>query len=282
MRKERFISKLHILMFLYFFSFISAFAQRATVKGIVVDETNTPLIGVHVVQKGTSNRTISDLNGKFSINVPQNSTLVFNYIGFAEQEVVWDGKSTLNIVLREDTELLSEVVVVGYATMKKRDLVGAVDAIDSEILDNRANSNLLRSLQGSVSGLNISIGDGKPSHGGSFNVRGAGSIGAGGSSLVLIDGVEGSLESVNPQDVESVSVLKDASSTAVYGARGAFGVILVTTKKARKGQPVVNYSGSYSINRRTIIPDGITDSNDWFDWWKTGYNNYYNGSKLYW
>ena len=157
-------------------------------------------------------------------------------------------------------------MVVGYATMKKRDLVGSVDAVGSEVVGNRANSNLLRSLQGEIPGLNVTISDSKPSHEGSYNVRGETSVGAGGDALVLIDGVEGSLSSVNPQDVESISVLKDASSAAVYGARGAFGVILVTTKAAQKGRPVINYSGSYSINRRTVIPDGITDPNEWLDW----------------
>lgn len=254
-------------------------AQNSILRGNVKDVNGSPLIGVNIVEKGTRNGTVTDLDGYFSIGVPTNATMVFTYIGFSEQEIVWDGSSVMNVILSEDLGLLDELVVVGYATMKKRDLVGAVDAVGSEIIGDRANSNLLRSLQGSVAGLNISFGDGKPSRGGSYNVRGTGSIGAGGSSLILIDGVEGSLESVNPQDVESVSVLKDASSTAVYGARGAFGVILVTTKNAKKGRPVVNYSGSVSINRRTIIPDAITDSNDWFDWWRTAYNNYYNGSK---
>lgn len=279
MRKKRSICKLHIILLFFLCSFSSIYAQGVTLKGTVVDEANTPLAGVNVIQKGTTNGTITDADGKFLLNVPANSTILFTYIGFIEQEVVWNGNSLMNVILSENSELLDELVVVGYATMKKRDLVGAVDAVGSEIIGNRANSNLLRSLQGSVAGLNISIGDSKPSHGGSYNVRGTGSIGAGGSSLVLIDGVEGSLESVNPQDVESVSVLKDASSTAVYGARGAFGVILVTTKNAKQGRPVISYSGSVSINRRTIIPDGITDTNDWFDWWKTAYNNYYNGSK---
>lgn len=274
------LSNFLICLIIFFFALpVEVLGQSSTLKGTVKDVNGIPLVGVNVLEKGTTNGTITDIDGLFSINVKANSTIIFTYIGFASQEVARNGRDFIEVILSEDTELLDELVVVGYATMKKRDLVGAVDAVGSEIIGNRANSNLLRSLQGSVAGLNISIGDSKPSHGGSYNVRGTGSIGAGGSSLVLIDGVEGSLESVNPQDVESVSVLKDASSTAVYGARGAFGVILVTTKNAKKGRPVVNYSGSVSINRRTVIPDGITDTNDWFDWWKTAYNNYYNGSK---
>ena len=257
----------------------TASATVTTVSGKVVDKAGAPLMGAGVVVKGTTNGVITDLDGNYSIKVEDNATLVVSYIGYISQETEVGGRAVINFTLEDDTTTLDDVVVVGYATMKKRDLVGAVDQVGSEVIGNRANSNLTRSLQGEVAGLNITINDSKPSHGGTYNVRGTGSIGAGGSSLVLIDGVEGDLNSVNPQDVASVSVLKDASSTAVYGARGAFGVILVTTKNAQKGRPVINYSGSVSINRRTVIPDGIYDSNEWLDWWKTGYNNYYHGTK---
>lgn len=248
------------------------------VSGTVVDKVG-PLAGA-VVQTGSA-AAMTDGNGAFSIIVQEGEkTLKVSLLGYKDKDVpIGDGSSILRIEMVDDIALLDEVVVVGYGSMKKRDLVGAVDAVGPEVIGNRANSNLARSLQGEVAGLNITINDSKPSHAGSYNVRGTSSIGAGGSSLVLIDGVEGNLSMVNPQDVESVSVLKDASSTAVYGARGAFGVILVTTKKATKGQPVINYNGSYSINRRTVIPDGITDSNEWLDWWIACYNGYYNGSK---
>ncbi|MBR1706959.1 MAG: TonB-dependent receptor [Bacteroidales bacterium] len=256
-----------------------AVSAQQTVHGTLTDEAGRPVIGGSVVVKGTTGGAVADLDGRFTLkDVPTGAVLVFSSIGYETVEAVYDG-SPLRIVLKEDTRILDEVVVVGYATMKKRDLVGAVDQVGDEVIGNRANSNLARSLQGEVAGLNITINDSKPSHAGSYNVRGTGSIGAGGSSLVLIDGVEGDLSMVNPQDVASVSVLKDASSTAVYGARGAFGVILVTTKAARKGTPVVNYNGSVSVNRRTVIPDGITDSNEWLDWWIAAYNGYYQGSR---
>lgn len=254
--------------------------QQKSVSGNVTDSSGATLPGVSVVVKGTTIGIITDLDGNYTLSkVPENAILQFSFVGMKTQEIAVGDRTSINVMLADETVGIEDVVVVGYATTKKRDLIGAVDAVDSKVIGNRANSNLVRSLQGEVAGLNISLSDGKASHAGSFNVRGTGSIGAGGSSLVLIDGVEGSLSIVNPQDVESVSVLKDASSTAVYGARGAFGVILVTTKKAQKGRPVINYNGSFSVNRRTVIPDGITDSNEWFDWWKTGYNNYYNGSK---
>ena len=260
---------------------LTALAQVSGVSGKVVDENGEPLVGVSVVVKGTSTGTITTADGSYSLpsSVSKNATLVFSSIGYTTVEEPIGGRNIVNVQLATDEMFLDETVVVGYATMKKRDLVGAVDAVGHEVIADRASSNLSRALQGSVAGLNITFNDSKPSHAGSYNVRGTGSIGAGGSSLVLIDGVEGSMSMVNPQDVESVSVLKDASSTAVYGARGAFGVILITTKNAKKGRPTVNYSGSLVVNSRTVVPDDIHDSQEWLDIWMAVYDGYYNGSK---
>src|SRR5690606_9347218 len=146
-------------------------------------------------------------------------------------------QTTINVMMEGDQTDLDEVVVVGYGQMKRRDLVGAVDQIGGEKLQNRANMSIARSLQGMMPGLNISMRDGKPSRGATLNLRGTGSIGAGGGALILIDGVEGDMTTVNPDDIESVSILKDASSAAIYGARGAFGVVLITTKRAKQGKP---------------------------------------------
>lgn len=252
------------------------------ISGRVLDSTGEPLIGASIQVKGAPGGYITDLNGRYEIkNLKVPATLIVSFIGYKDSEITLSGSETVpfDIVLSDSANILDDVVVVGYATMKRRDLVGAVDKVDSEVVGDRSNGNLARSLQGEIAGLNISFNDGKPSSGASVNVRGSTSIGAGGSTLVLIDGVEGSLDMVNPQDVESVSVLKDASSTAVYGARGAFGVILVTTKSARKGTPVINYNGSVSVKRRTVDFHNITDSIEWLDWWKTCYNQYYNGSR---
>lgn len=280
MKKKKGCLEIRGLWFIGLFFFaMGTLAQNTTLKGVVTDAGNERLIGVNVVEKGTTNGTITDIDGNFSISVPDDAILVFSYIGYEMQEVPRNGASILNVVLKEDTGLLDEVVVVGYASMKRRDLVGAVGQIGSEVIAKRPTANLARALQGEVPGLNISFIDSKPSRSTSLNVRGETSIGAGGSTLVLIDGVEGDLKALNPQDVESVSVLKDASSTAVYGARGAFGVILVTTKNPKKGTPVLNYNGSVSFNRRTVIPDIITDGLTWINWWKDAYNGYYNGSK---
>ena len=273
------IKKLSAILSLILLAGSLAFAQQK-ISGRVTDSDGEGMAGVSVLVKGTTTGTITNTNGSWSLNsVKKGATLVFSCIGYVSQEIVVGDRAVIDILLEEDRLYLDETVVVGYATMKKRDLIGAVDAVGSQAIGNRAASNLTRALQGEIAGLNITFNDSKPSHGGSYNVRGTGSIGAGGSSLVLIDGVEGDFSMVNPQDVESVSVLKDASSTAVYGARGAFGVVLITTKKAVKGRPKVNYNGSFIVNRRTVIPDAITDSNDWLDIWIAVYDGYYNGSK---
>ncbi|MGI6073625.1 MAG: SusC/RagA family TonB-linked outer membrane protein [Fermentimonas sp.] len=241
----------------------SIVAQNRTVKGHITDSRNEALIGVNVVEKGTTNGTISDIDGNFSLSVPANSTLVFSYVGFVIQEIEWDGQSTLNVTLHEDSELLDEVVVVGYGTQRKANLTGAVDQVDSEVFENRPVNNMTQALVGVIPNLNIEMTDGKPTQSPSYNVRGVTSIGQGGSALVLVDGVEGDPRMLNPNDIESVSVLKDAASASIYGARAAFGVVLITTKSASKGKTSLNYTGSFSSKSPTTVPDNISDSYPW-------------------
>lgn len=162
--------------------------------------------------------------------------------------------------MKDDVHLLDELVVVGYGSQKKRDIIGAVSSLSGEALENRSNPNITCSLQGQVPGLTITMADGKPIRTGTVRIRGnVNSIGAGGGALILVDGVEGDLNAINPDDVESISVLKDASSTVIYGARGAFGVILITTKKAKKGRPSIQYSGNVSILSCTVKPEMVTN-----------------------
>ena len=215
----------------------AASPAKQTVTGTVTDTAGKPVVGATVLVKGGTVGTTTDVDGRFSLMIPAGSPLEVSFLGYARQEIATAGRTSLDIRLEEDAATLDEVVVVGYGTMKRRNLVGAVDQVDSRVIGDRSNGNLARSLQGELPGLNISFSDSKPSRSASFNVRGETSIGAGGNALVLIDGVEGSMDAINPQDVESVSVLKDASSTAVYGARGAFGVVLVTTKSPKAGCP---------------------------------------------
>ena len=248
-------------------------ANLVPLKGVVKDASGEPLAGVTVRIKDGKSGTITDVNGHFVLDVEKGKKLLLSYIGYSETEVLVKDDQQMQIVLKEDAQQLQEVVVVGYGTAKKVNLVGAVDQIDSKQIAERSNSNISRSLQGMVPGLNITFSDGKPSRTPSINLRGTGSIGAGGSALVLINGVEGDLNSVNPADVESVSVLKDASSAAIYGARGAFGVILVTTKNATAGKTKINYNGSFSMHQRTVkTEDGIVSNGlQWTDGWYTAY-----------
>ena len=233
-----------------------------TVTVKVTDKTGA-MPGASVLVKGTTNGQITGPDGTATLsNVPADATLVISFVGYQDVELQVNGKTSLNALLKDDSLALNEIVVVGYGTQKKANLTGAVDQVGAETFEGRANANITQMLQGQVPNLNLKFTDGRPNSSPSYNIRGTTSIGQGGSALVLIDGVEGSLNSINPQDVESVSVLKDASSTAVYGARGAFGVILVTTKNPQKGRPVINYNGSVTVNRRTVVPDVITDGQD--------------------
>ena len=240
---------------------INAFAQQ--VKGVVIDQTGQPVTGAFVLQKGTTNGTVTDLDGQFSIGVPSDAVLEISSLGFVSQELAVAGKTFFSVVLAEDTQLLEEVVVVGYGTTKKENLTGAVSIVSSESISKRSNSNLGQILQGTVPGMTVTSASGQPGEGVSLNIRGWNSINSG-SPLVLVDGVVGSLERVNPNDVESISVLKDASSAAVYGAQAAFGVVLVTTKSGgdKDGNAQISYSGRFGFTAPTSSTDWETRGYD--------------------
>ena len=237
-----------INLILIMFCCCNMLAQNITVTGQVVDVTSEPIIGASVVVKGTTNGTITDLDGRFSISVSPGATLIVTYVGYVPQTIPLGEKNSLSIILKEDSKGLEEVVVVGYGTQKRVNLTGAVEQVTSEVFDNRPMANVTQGLQGAVPNLNISLADGKPTRTSGFNVRGTTSIGQGGSALVLIDGVEGDPSMLNPNDIASVSVLKDAASSAIYGVRGSNGVILVTTKKGKKGAMQMNFNTYYGIS----------------------------------
>lgn len=221
-------------------------AQNRKVSGKVLDALQEPLVGVSIRIEGTTQGTITDVDGAFDIQVPAaGATLDFSYVGYLTQKVkVKPGQKNIVVYMQEDAIMLDEAVVVGYGTQKKVNLTGAVATVDSKSLENRAAHSLTSMLQGSVPGLNVTTSSGVPGSSPSINVRGTTSINSAGP-LVLIDGAVGELDRVNPNDVESISVIKDASAAAVYGARAAFGVILVTTKSgaAQDGKATVRYSG---------------------------------------
>jgi TonB-linked SusC/RagA family outer membrane protein len=192
--------------------------------------------------------------------VPDNSSILFfSYIGYLKERVEVQDKNVIDVSLKVDMNTLNVTVVIGYGTQKKVNLTGAVDQIGSEMLKNRAVSNVTQMLQGTIPNLNITTTDGRPYRTAEYNIRGTTSIGEGGNALVLIDGVEGNPELLNPDDIASISVLKDASSAAIYGSRGAFGVILITTKNPLKDKIKVNYTGSFSVKTPTTLPDLVTD-----------------------
>lgn len=203
--------------------------QTGICQGIVKDATGESVIGASVIVKGTTNGTITDIDGNFSLsNVKKGDVIEISFVGYITQTIKWDG-TPINIILKEDTQTLEEVVVVGYGTQKKVNLTGSVAMAESDVLEDRPIANLAQGLQGVIPNLNISFANGNPNAETSINVRGLTSLN-GGSALVLVDGVEtNDISLINPQDIESISVLKDASSAAVYGARAAFGVVLITT-----------------------------------------------------
>ena len=214
----------------------NAVLQTIKVQGKVVDEAGVPIIGANVVVKGTTNGTITDLDGNFMLDAAKGDVLSVTYVGYKELTVNVTGANLQTITLREDSETLSEVVVVGYGTQKKENLTGAVAAVDGDVLENRPITNIGQGLQGVVPNLNVTMSKGgAPGSSSDFNVRGNNSIN-GGSPLVLVDNVQMDANLVNPDDIASISVLKDAASAAIYGARAAYGVILITTKKGKSEQ----------------------------------------------
>ena len=223
-------------------------------KGVVKDNQGETVIGASVVVKGSTNGTITGLDGDFTLdNVKRGDVIQISYIGYVSQEVVWQG-TPLNITLKEDSQTLEEVVVVGFGSQKKANLTGSVSQVKmDDVLGERPVTNVKNALQGSMPGLMVS-GGASPGEAKSFNIRGTVSIN-GMNPLVLIDNVEGDIDLLNPEDIESVTVLKDAASSAIYGARAAAGVILITTKKAKKGEKFnLNYNANFGFQTSINSP----------------------------
>lgn len=233
--------------------------QKKTVSGTVIDEDGIPLMGVNVMVRGTSKGITTDFDGNFSIETNVGNTLEFTYIGMETKTVeVTTKTTTLTITLSPDQEMLDEVVVIGYGETSKETLIDAVNKVDPKSIEERPLSNAANALQGVSPGLNITQSSGKAGTDPRINIRGFTSIN-GGSPLIIVDGAEGDINSLNPNDIESISVLKDAGASAIYGARGAFGVVLVTTKKAKKGNITVDFSNTTAFSSPTMNTDYVTD-----------------------
>lgn len=231
--------------------------QSRAVQGKVVDAQDEPLIGVSIVAVGTQTGTATDVDGAWQLALPAGCTrLKFSYVGYKDEVVEIKGQSILNITLQENTEALDEVVVVGYGTQKKSDLTGAIASVSTEQLVRGGNVNAIGAMQGTVPGVSIQRNNNKP--GGSYDmkIRGLSSISGSSAPLVVIDGVPGaSLENINPDDIEKIDILKDASATAIYGSRGTNGVIIVSTKRGKDGKPVISYNGYVGFRTYTHKPD---------------------------
>jgi TonB-linked SusC/RagA family outer membrane protein len=254
LRKLKFILALPFILL----SITSALAQSTALSGKVVDEKGEGLPGVTILVKGTTNGTTTDAGGSFSLNVPnEGSTIIASFVGYLSQEVPINGRTTLNITLASDTKALDEIIVVGYGTQKKSDVTGAVSSVKAETLEERPSANLTQALAGRVTGANVSVNSGRPGGAANIRIRGNTSVSVTNNPLYVVDGVilnvtnlgngTSPIDYMNPNDIASIEVLKDASATAIYGARGANGVILVTTKRGSKDGGRVNYDTYFSV-----------------------------------
>lgn len=241
------------LLFLLCLIPIWAFSQNVTVKGVVKDSTGEPVIGASVVQKGTGNGIITDIDGNFTLNVPSNSTIVISFVGYKAQEIPVSGKTQINVTMKEDTEMLDEVVVVGYGQMKRSDLTGSVVSVNDAAIKKSVPTSIDQVLQGRAAGVQIQANSGTPGASSAIRIRGINSLNATNQPIFVIDGVvvdaatddetNNPLSSINPSDIVSMDVLKDASATAIYGARASNGVIMITTKRGQAGEATITYDG---------------------------------------
>lgn len=248
-RKNRILS---LLFFFMAFISVQVYAQDIKISGTVISGSdNYPIIGANILVKGTTIGTITDVDGNFSFEAPKGSTLVVSYIGYQSQEMQVSGNAPIKIVLSEDSEKLDEVVVIGYGSQKKSDMTGGIVAVGNEKLQMVSTNNLMDKLAGQVPGLNITMEKASPSEDQVLRVRGENSLTADNSPLIVLDGIpySGSLGDIDPDNIENLSVLKDASSAAIYGSRGANGVILIQTKKGKKGTATVSYKGQVGFSQ---------------------------------
>lgn len=255
---------------------VDAVQQGNTVKGTVIDHTGETVIGASVVYKGTTIGAVTDFDGNFSIQVPSmTGTIVVSYVGYKTQEIAIQNRSNINITLSEDTELLDEVVVIGYGTVKKRDLTGAVSSMSSQDILAAPTTNVMEALSGKVAGMDIVKPSGKIGDDVEILLRGSRSIYGDNTPLFVIDGIPGSYNQINPSDIESIDVLKDASSTAIYGSAGANGVVIITTKRGKEGKSTINLDTYYGVSGKPDFFHGMI-GDEWTTYQKEAYK-YKNG-----
>ena len=235
-----------------------ALAQKISVSGTVVDPTGEPLIGASVIAQGTSNGTATDIDGNYQLDVDANGTLVFSYVGYETQSVAVGGRTHIDVTMAENSVMLKEVVAIGYGVVKKSDATGSVAVIKPDDIEAGIATSTQDLLVGASPGLTVTTSGGNPTGNATIRIRGGSSLSANNDPLIVIDGVPqtnqangggtNALTMVNPQDIESMTVLKDASATAIYGSRASNGVIIITTKKGKSGRPKVNFAANWHVN----------------------------------
>ena len=247
------------------------YSQNREVQGTILDENGLPLPGASVLEKGTTNGAITDFDGNYSlVLINENSILIISYIGYVIQEIKTNGLTNIKINLEVDTATLDEVVIIGYGSLKKSDVTGAVSSFDTKTLEQQPQTNILQALQGNIAGISVNTSGSSAEDGGALLVRGQNSISASNEPLIVLDGIpyDGSLSQISPSDIKNLEVLKDASSTAIYGSRGANGVILITTKKGIKGKPKFSYTGFTTIDQPGSLPDMQNAAEHWGSNWE--------------
>lgn len=250
MKKKKLILKSLVLMTYLFFSGFYVHAQESDpikVSGTVTNESGMPLIGVNIIEKGTSNGVITDFDGKYTIKVHKDNILIFSYLGFKNQEIAVHNSDILDVSLEEATAVLDQIIVVGYGTQKKSDVTGAIGSVEAEELQKVVSTSALDGLQGKISGVTITSSTGSPGSAPEVNIRGIGTFGNN-QPLYIVDGVQADPYFIDNNNIASIEVLKDASSAAIYGTRAANGVVIITTKKGEIGKPKISINSSYSIN----------------------------------
>lgn len=261
------------LLFAFLMPF-GAFAQSVQLKGTVLDASGEPIIGASVLEKGTSNGIISDLDGRFMLTVNPQNSLIVSYVGYKPQTVAINGRHEIKVVLQEDAQMLEETVVIGYGTMKKSDMTGAISSVDVEDLTKRATTNPAEALQGKVAGVNILKDGGNAGSTVRVKIRGVKTFGDN-EPYYVIDGFPGSIENVNPSDIESMEILKDGAAAAIYGSRAANGVVLVTTKNGKKGDVKIDFN-AYVSSTHIAKQLEMLDSKGYVQVHKQMYENYNN------
>lgn len=250
--------------------------QGKTIKGQILDETGESMIGVSVLVKGTTIGTVTDFDGNYTLEVPSGKNILeISYIGYKTKEITIGNNSLINIKMEPDTQALDEVVVIGYGTVKKRDLTGAVASMKNEDVTVAPTSNVMEALQGKIAGMDIVKSSGQVGEDVSILLRGSRSIYGSNEPLFIIDGIPGSYSQVNPSDIESVDVLKDASSTAIYGSAGANGVVIITTKRGKEGKATVNFDAYYGFSGSPNYKHGMV-GDEWVNYQREAYK-YKNG-----